>query len=158
DLAWYAAGAVLGGLLVAFARADLGEIQVRHTRSTRSHRRGLVTAIVAAPLVLALAAGGAVAWTLRGEARDLRAQLPPARAALAASAGGVADEATRTAVAASLADATALLDERPVLERRPGAAPRAGEELAARVRAVVASRLAEARTVAGTARDALTPV
>ncbi|WP_425956510.1 DUF2809 domain-containing protein [Xylanimonas sp. McL0601] len=158
DLVWYAAGAVLGGLLVALARADLGEIQVRHTRSVRAHRRGLVTAIVAAPLALALAAGGAVAWTLRGEARDLRADLAPARAALAASEGRVADEATRTALAASLDDAAALLAERPVLERRPGAAPRAGEELTTRVEAVVASRLAEARTVAGTARDALAPV
>ena len=159
DLAWYSAGALLGALVVALARADWSVVPVRHTTAPpRVGRRARITALVTAPLVLALAAGGAVAWTLRAEARDLRAELPAAQAALAASTGKVADEATRVRLEDALADAATVLGSTPFLERWPGDAPEAGDTVAAQVAAVTASRLTKARSVAAEARDALAPV
>ncbi|WP_165350337.1 DUF2809 domain-containing protein [Xylanimonas protaetiae] len=159
DLAWYAAGAALGGLLVGLARADLGDLQVRHTRSphARWHRRA-VPAVVGGVLAVALATGGAAAWVVHDEAGTLRTSLSAARTALAGSEGRVADDATRTALAASLADAAALLDETPLLERRPGDAVRARRQVADDAAAVAASRLAKALADADAARTALAPL
>lgn len=160
DLAWYAAGAVLGGFVVAVARADLSRVPMRHTSAKRpsAARRTAVTLLVAAPLAVTLAAGGAVAWTLRTEARELRAELPAAQAALMASEGKVADEATRAQLDAALDDAADVLGSTPLLERRPGDAPDAGERVAAQVAAVIGSRLTHARSAAAAARDAIAPV
>jgi hypothetical protein len=159
DLAWYAVGAVLGGLLVAASRAHWGEHQVRHTRSPHAHSgRRLLPALVAGTLGLALAAAGAVVVVAHREADDLRASLPAARTALDESEGRVADEATRAALTASLADAAALLDETPLLERRPGDAVRAREDLDAAVDAVATSRLTKALADAEAARTALAPL
>ena len=159
DLAWYAAGAVLGGIVVALARARFDRSPERHTTAPRrSGRAARVAALVAAPLAVAVAGAGAVGWVVRAEARDLRADLPAAQSALVASEGKVADEATRASLEAALDDAAALLDATPLLERRPGDAPGAGAEVAARVAAVTESRLTKARADAVVARDALTPV
>lgn len=159
DLAWYAAGAVLGALFVAAARAHWGEHQVRHTRSPHAHSgRRLLPALVAGVLALGLATGGAVVFVARAEADDLRASLPAARAALTQSEGRVADEATRAALTASLADAAALLDETPLLERRPGDALRAQDALDTATDAVARSRLTKALADAETARTALAPL
>ena len=158
DLAWYAAGAVVGGLVVALAHTGPSRTAppARHTAAHR--RRPTSAALVAAPLALLLAGGGAVALTLGSEARALRADLQAASAALAASQGKVADDATRASLEAALAYAAAVLDSTPFLDRRPGDAPEAGERVAAQVAAVTESRLTQARTDAAAARDALAPV
>ena len=158
DLAWYAVGAALGGLLVAFARSDLDAIQVRHTRTANRRHRVLVPAIVAGVLAVAVAVTGTLAWTVRGEARDLRSTLGSARTALAQSKGQVADDATRTALSASIAAAESLLRETPILQRGPHDAVRAGDLVTADVDALAASRLTKARSDADAALTALTPV
>ncbi len=156
DLAWYAGGAALGGLLVAAARArDRGP--ARHDAHPRG-RRKVWPLLVAAPLAVVLAAGGAGAWVVRDEAHDLRTTLPAARALVEESAGRVADDAPLVALRGHLSDADALLAQMPLLERRPGDAARARAQILRDATAVAASRLTHAEADAGAARDALAPV
>ncbi|GAB2476691.1 DUF2809 domain-containing protein [Xylanimonas ulmi] len=159
DLAWYAVGALLGATLVAVARAvrRAAPVTIRHTGAVRP-RPGRVLAGVLAVVVPLAAGGGALAWRVGAEADDLRPALVSARQALADAEGRVADDSTRTTLAAAIDDAEAVLAGTPLIDRRPGDAPRAGERVAADVAAVTASRLAQGRTVAATARDALGPM
>ncbi|QAY63145.1 DUF2809 domain-containing protein [Xylanimonas allomyrinae] len=159
DLAWYALGALVGATLVGISRASWrsGHVIVRHGYELGRRRRRALPAVLAV-LVAFAAAGGVLTWRVGAEAGDLRPQVAQARQVLADAEGRVADDATRTALAASIDAATATLAERPLLERRPGDARRAGDLLARRVDAVTTSRLTLARTTAATARDALQPV
>jgi hypothetical protein len=95
---------------------------------------------------------------VQDEAHDLRSTLPAARALAEASAGRVADDAPLTALRGHIADAGTLLAQTPLLQRRPGDAVRARARIVRDAAAVAASRLAQAESDAGAARDALTPL
>lgn len=161
DLAWYAAGAVLGGALLALVRPRSRgvDLSLRHVRAAAGARRRGARVVVPVVLVVALAAGGgALAWVLRSETQDLSARVVVAQDALDGSADRVADTGVRDDLAATIDDARALLDATPVLDRMPGDAPALAARLDGDVEAVQASRLAFARAQAVGSRDALAPV
>ncbi|MFI2102628.1 DUF2809 domain-containing protein [Isoptericola sp. NPDC019693] len=161
DVAWYAAGAVAGGLLLALLRPRARGVDrsLRHVRAAAGARRGGARVAVPVVLVVALAGGaGALAWVLRAETQDLSARVVVAQDALDGSADRVADASVRDDLAATIADARALVDATPVLDRMPGDAPALAARLDADVEAVQASRLVFARAQAAESRDALAPV
>ncbi|SKC82508.1 DUF2809 domain-containing protein [Krasilnikoviella flava] len=161
DLAWYAAGAVAGGVLLTLVRprARGVDLSLRHVRAdARPRRRGARVAVPVVLVVTLVAAGGTLAWVLRSETQDLSARLVVAQDALDNSADRVADADVRTDLAATIDDARALLDATPVLDRLPGDAPALGTRLDGDVAAVQASRLVFARAQAAESRDALAPV
>jgi zinc D-Ala-D-Ala carboxypeptidase len=160
DLPWYAAGAVAGGVLLALARSRSRGARTlpRHAGTELPGRRRAVVGSLTVVLLVALAAaGGGLAWTLREEARALTTQVASAQAALADSDGRVADDAVRSALAASIDRAESVLAATPLVERRPGDADEAGGRVAQDVAAVQASRLTFARAEVTKARDALAP-
>ncbi|MEL7975230.1 M15 family metallopeptidase [Isoptericola sp. F-RaC21] len=161
DLAWYAAGAVLGALLLAAVRprARGVDLSLRHVRAAAGpRRRGARVAVPVGLVVVLVGAGGALAWVLRSETQDLSARLVVAQDALDGSADRVADPDVRADLAATIDDAHALLDATPVLDRLPGDAPALGTRLDDDVAAVQSARLAFARAQAGESRDALGPL
>ncbi|MFF2453681.1 DUF2809 domain-containing protein [Isoptericola sp. NPDC058082] len=161
DLAWYAAGAVVGAALLALVRPRSRgvDLSLRHVRAARGPRRLRASRVVPVGLVVALAAaGGALAWVLRSETQDLSARLVVAQDALDGSADKVTDPDVREDLAATIVDARALIDATPVLDRLPGDAPALGARLDDDVAAVQAARLAFARAQAVESRDALAPV
>ena len=162
DLAWYAVGAAVGGLLLALVRPRSRgvDLALRHARAAavRPPRRAARVVVPVVLVVLLVAAGGTLAWVLRSETHDLSARIQVAQAALDDSADRVADDGVRTDLAATIDDARALLDATPLLDRMPGDAPALGTRLDGDVADVQASRLAFARAQADEHREALGPL
>jgi len=163
DLAWYAAGAAVGGSLLALVapRALRVDGLLRHVRdddepaARRRPRAAVVVPVVV--LVLLAAAGGGLAWMLRQEAGALTTQVAAARETLDDSVDRVADDAVRPALAESIDRAEAVLAATPLLERRPGDADDERRRLERDTAAVQRSRLDFARAEVTEARDALDP-
>lgn len=89
----------------------------RDRREAKSRRRRGIRVFVVTTLVVALAmACGGVAWYVVSDAEELAGQTASARELLVASAGKVAEPATRTDLSARIEEADALLDG-PVLTR-----------------------------------------
>ncbi|MGF0116582.1 DUF2809 domain-containing protein [Promicromonospora sp. Marseille-Q5078] len=164
DLAWYAAGAAAGGMLLALVAPRTLRVDglLRHVRdddATAPRRRRPRAAVVVPVVVLVLlaAAGGGLAWVLRQESGALTTQVAAAQETLDDSADRVADDAVRPALAASIDRAEAVLAATPLLERRPGDADDARRQLEQDAAAVQRSRLELARTEVSEARDDLDP-
>jgi len=127
----------------------------RERREAKSRRRRNVRAVVVATLVVALAiAGGGLAWYVVSETDDLAAQNAAARQLLSASAGKVADQATRASLSAQIAEADTLLAE-PVLTRITTGTADARVSLGAATSAVKASMVEFARGEVSAARASL---
>ena len=163
DLAWYALGAAVGGLLLAVTakRPRWVDQSLRHGRTDEADQSGAGgrgRGLIVVPILLLVVVGGGVGWFMWDESRDLTAQLAVAETTLGESAERVEDEEVRTALSATIDDAEALLDETPILGRLPGEANRARERLESDVDAVDRSRLAFAVAEVERAGDALRPV
>jgi D-alanyl-D-alanine carboxypeptidase len=160
DLAWYALGATLAGLLLAVVRPRPTTVDeaLRHVRVRpgRAGTRWIARVLVPLALLATIAVAGlGVMRILEDEDAALALRLDAARSELDASSDRVADEAVRSALVVEIGEGETMRLGAPVLERRPGDAVDAVEDLDEAVDAVRASRRVHATEEAAAARATL---
>ena len=126
----------------------------RERREAKYRRRRTGRMVVATILVVLVVGGGGVAWWVTSETDELAEQSTAAKHLLTTSDGKVAEQSTRVALSAQIAEAQSVLDE-PALTRLTTGTGEARESLGAASDAVRASMVDFARDEVATAQRSM---